>query len=57
MIGMALSAGSIFFAPPPLWDEMLCLSTFVVFLAAWVWGLSRLYLVVWGSVSLGRKNV
>jgi hypothetical protein len=57
MIGMALSASSIFFAPPPLWEEMLCLLTFVVFMAAWVWGVSRLYLVVWASIGLSRKMV
>lgn len=57
MIGMVLSASSILFDPPPFWDEMLCLLTFVVLMAAWVWGVCRLYLVVWASVGLSRKMV
>jgi hypothetical protein len=54
---MGLSVASIFFTPPPFWDEMLCLLAFIVLISAWLWGMSRLYLTAWGSIGLSRKMV
>jgi hypothetical protein len=41
----------------PFWEEGWCVLVFSVLVAAWGWGMSRLYLMAWASGALGRGNL
>jgi hypothetical protein len=43
--------------PMPYWEEIWSALVFAVLVAAWLWGMSRMYLTAWAAGGLGSGPV